>query len=125
MNEQPIVWRVDDVSAEAMFSWVEALRDVNPIHVDPQAASALGYGPRTVNPGPTNLAYVLTMLMAAAPGEYPARIEARFLGNVLSGDNLEVTCDRADDGIFRARLKIAGDGEIVLDAKVTMEPIEE
>ena len=40
-------WKLADVSGEAMREWCELLRDDNAIHLDPQAAAALGFGPRT------------------------------------------------------------------------------
>jgi acyl dehydratase len=119
------VWRLDEVSAESMFAWVEALNDANPIHVDPQAAQALGYGARTVNPGPANLAYVLNMLMAAVPEHYPTRISARFLGNVLAGDAVEASGEvQSSDALdYHARLRVTGTDEAVLEVEVQMEPL--
>ena len=74
------------IDTATMREWCEILADDNPIHLDPAAAQALGFGPRTVNPGPANLAYLLTLLEDAAPGMTPASLDAAFLGNVLSGD---------------------------------------
>ncbi|WP_439532152.1 MaoC/PaaZ C-terminal domain-containing protein [Polymorphobacter sp.] len=81
-------WTIDAVSAPAMKTWCEFLRDENPIHLDPTAAEALGFGPHPVNPGPANLSYVINMVMAAMPDRAFSEIEARFLGNVLAGDTL-------------------------------------
>ncbi len=81
-------WTLDSVPAEAMRTWCEALRDDNAIHLDPAAAEALGFGPRTVNPGPTNLAYLMNMVMEARPGQPIRSVEAAMLGNVLAGDSL-------------------------------------
>lgn len=79
-------WKLDSVPAEAMALWCQALGDDNAIHVDPAAAEALGFGPRTVNPGPTNLAYLLNMVMEARPDRLVRSVEAAMLGNVLAGD---------------------------------------
>lgn len=117
-------WALDPVPADAMVDWVKALRDENAIHVDPQAAERLGFGHRTVNPGPTNLAYVLNMLMGALPDRYPTRISARFLGNVFSDDAVEVAGEAGADGTCTARLCDANSGEVVLDAVVTLQPRE-
>jgi acyl dehydratase len=115
-------WRLDEVSAAAMVTWVEALNDDNRIHVDPDVAEALGFGHRTVNPGPANLAYVMNMLMAAEPGSYPKKIEARFLGNVFSGDALEVTGEADGDGHCRATLRVVNTDEVALEVDALMEP---
>lgn len=79
-------WTMDGISASAMKTWCALLRDENPIHLDPAAAQALGFGPHTVNPGPANLSYLLNMLMQARPDDEIAHIEAQFLGNALAGD---------------------------------------
>ena len=79
-------WTMDGISASAMKTWCALLRDENPIHLDPAAAQALGFGPHTVNPGPANLSYLLNMLMQAMPDADIAHIDAQFLGNALAGD---------------------------------------
>lgn len=118
-------WTLMPVPADAMVDWVRALRDDNAIHVDPDAAERLGYGRRTVNPGPANLAYVLNMLMTALPDRYPTRISARFLGNVFSDDSVEVFGETDGDSACTARLCDATTGEVVVDAVVTMRLREE
>ena len=117
-------WRLDDVRAEDMLTWVELLRDDNAIHVDPAAAAALGYGHRTVNPGPANLAYLLNMLLAARPDDYPAEIEARFVSNILSGDAVEVT-GTCDGDTCTARLTVPATGAVALEATVRLRPLED
>lgn len=120
-------WELGAVPAEAMALWCEALGDDNAIHVDPAAAEALGFGPRTVNPGPTNLAYLLNMVMEARPDREICSIEAALLGNVLAGDGVlargtwdQDTCDAElvvapDNVVLRARIETDGrdsdDGE--------------
>lgn len=79
-----------DVDAGHMRTMAGLLRDPNPIHLDPDAVEALGLGRRTVNQGPTNLAYVINALLALVGGD-PARIRTvrtRFLGNVFAGDRV-------------------------------------
>ncbi|TVR31391.1 MAG: hypothetical protein EA388_13525 [Nitriliruptor sp.] len=63
------------------------LRDPNPIHYDVDAVRAAGLGDRVVNQGPSNLGYVVNMLLAWTGN--PAsilQVSARFLGNVFAGD---------------------------------------
>jgi acyl dehydratase len=115
-------WKLADVSGEAMREWCELLRDDNAIHLDPQAAAALGFGPRTVNPGPANLGYILNFLAASLPNDSPQSLDARFMGNVLAGDTVEV------DGVMNgnqvsARLTVkndAGEHMPVVEAQITL-----
>ena len=114
-------WRLDGVPEEAMRDWSEASNDANPIHIDPAAADALGFGPRCVNPGPTNLAYLMNMLAAAAPSAELTHIDARFVGNVLAGDNVVARGVFDDDTRNRcdASLAIAPDDKLVVTATMT------
>ena len=78
-----------EVEAAAMKTMAVLLRDPNPIHFDRDMVAALGMGDRVINQGPTNMAYVVNMLVAWA-GD-PARIRAlkvRFLDNVRGGDRV-------------------------------------
>ena len=86
--EGPVLRRLDPVDAGAMRVWCAMMRDDNAIHTDRAAAARAGFGPRCVNPGPANLAYVLDAL--AAGGRRLAAVEARFLGTVFEGDRLAV-----------------------------------
>jgi len=82
-------FEVDEVRAAAMKTMAVLLRDPNPIHFDLDVVAALGMGDRVINQGPTNMAYVVNMLVAWA-GD-PARIRAlkvRFLDNVRAGDRV-------------------------------------
>jgi acyl dehydratase len=80
---------VERVSAEAMKTVAALLHDPNPIHFDAGAVRALGLGERPVNQGPTNMAYVVNMLVAWAGGPGAVRaLRVRFLGNVLAGDRV-------------------------------------
>lgn len=112
-------WTLDCVPGDAMPIWAEALRDDNPIHLDPDAAEALGFGRRTVNQGPANLAYVLNMLIAARPGEYLETVEARFLGNVFSGDRVVATggCDSPEARTCMAALTRGEETDPVLTVR--------
>jgi acyl dehydratase len=107
--------RIDEVQAAPMVEWVRAMNDDNPIHVDPAVAHALGFGPRTVNPGPMNLAYAMNLLLAATPDRPIAAIEARFLGNVLSGDAVRAEGTLEGDAAT-LRLVRAKDGAVLVDA---------
>ncbi|MCU4652115.1 MaoC/PaaZ C-terminal domain-containing protein [Roseibacterium sp. SDUM158016] len=102
-----ILWSLDDVPADAMAEWCAALNDDNAIHLDRAAAEANGFGPRRVNPGPANLAYLLNALMAAGRGNEIVEIEARFLGNVLEGDRVLVAGTPATPGMEDTRLTLA------------------
>jgi acyl dehydratase len=114
-------WQLPCVPAEAMALWCEALGDDNAIHLDPAAAQALGFGPRTVNPGPTNLAYLLNMVMEAQPGRQVRTIEAALLGNVLAGDTVTASGTwRDDDAVCEAELAI-GTGPVVLRARIELD----
>ena len=80
---------IESVSAEAMKTVAALLHDPNPIHFDVAAVRALGLGDRPVNQGPSNMAYVVSMLSRSAGGpERIRRLRVRFLGNVLAGDRL-------------------------------------
>ncbi len=99
------VFEVDEVRAADMKTMAVLLRDPNPIHFDPDVVAALGMGDRVINQGPTNMAYVVNMLVAWA-GD-PARIRAlkvRFLDNVRGGDHVVaggVVTSVAGDGRHR------------------------
>lgn len=95
---------VPAVSAEAMKTMAALLRDPNPIHFDVDAVRAAGLGDRVVNQGPTNVGYVMNLLLAwAGTPEAVRSLRVRFTGNVLAGDHViargrvrELTHD--DDG---------------------------
>ncbi|WP_028066419.1 MaoC family dehydratase [Solirubrobacter soli] len=77
MNLGPLV--IESVSAERMKTLAVVLDDPNPIHLE---------GPRPVNQGPANLAWVLDMLREALPGAQVLRVDVRFLANVLARDRV-------------------------------------
>lgn len=67
------------------------LRDPNPIHFDPVSVRALGLGDRTVNQGPTNMAYVMNGIQAWLAGR--GRLQSftvRFEANVFADDVVTV-----------------------------------
>ena len=80
---------VDAVDPARMKTLSALMRDPNPIHFDRNAAAALGLGERTVNQGPSNIAYVVSMLGSWAGGvDRVTGYRFRFLGNVFEGDRL-------------------------------------
>lgn len=79
-------WRLDGVSAEKMKVFAALARDPNPIHWDRREASRRGLGDRVVNQGPTNLGYVLNMLLAWAGPTSLRGVRVRFTENVFAGD---------------------------------------
>jgi acyl dehydratase len=96
-------FEVHSVPIEAMKTMALLLRDPNPIHWDAAAVKDLGMGDRVINQGPTNMAYVVNMLIAWT-GD-PARIRSlnfRFQDNVRGGDHViaggVVTDVRNEDG---------------------------
>ena len=81
---------VERVGVAEMKTMAALLSDPNPIHWDVAATKALGMGYRTVNQGPTNMAYVMNMLVAWV-GNEPGRLRAinlRFMANVFDGDRV-------------------------------------
>lgn len=80
---------VPAVSAEAMKTMAALLRDPNPIHFDVAAVQAAGLGDRVVNQGPTNVGYVMNLLLAWTGSPAAIRsLRVRFTGNVLAGDHV-------------------------------------
>ena len=84
-------WSVDEVSAEKMKTFAAILRDPNPIHWDRDELSAKGLGDRLINQGPTNVGYIMNMLMAWAGPESIRHLRVRFNSNVLEGDRVEAS----------------------------------
>lgn len=78
---EPVRVRVEEMKLLALL-----LRDPNPIHLDPDAAAALGFGRACVNQGPANLAYALTFLTARRPDATLTGFDARFRATVVAGD---------------------------------------
>ena len=104
---------VDGVSAEKMKTYAAILRDPNPIHWDRTEVAAAGHGDRLINQGPTNLGYVMTMLMNWAGPEAIRMVRTRFTSNVFEDDVVTaggvVTDVRSEDG------ELLADCEVWLD----------
>lgn len=122
-------YEIAAVSAEKMKTMAALLNDSNPIHFDVDALRELGLPERPVNQGPTNMAYVMTMLADWAGGYDRLRnFRARFIGNVLAGDHLRaegvVTAIREADGGVLADCDISlavVDGGTVLTGSATVD----
>ena len=94
-------WSIVAVSPDAMRVTSAICRDPNPIHWDPAAAEAAGFGRRVVNQGPLNLAYVANMIAAWAGPAALRRLSARFVAIVQAGDGVVaggVVTGISDDG---------------------------
>ena len=123
---EPLV--IESVSTEAMKTVAALLHDPNPIHFDVDAVRALGMGDRPVNQGPSNMAYVVSMLSRSAGGpERIRRLRVRFLGNVFAGDRLvargRVASVEASDGEQLAEVEVwleRGEGDRVLEGTATV-----
>jgi acyl dehydratase len=77
-------------------------RDPNPIHWDPREVAQRGLGERVINQGPTNLGYVINMLLAWTGAASLRSLTVRFTANVFGGDRVEaggrVTALREEEG---------------------------
>jgi acyl dehydratase len=109
---------IESVSVEAMKTVAALLQDPNPIHFDADAVRTLGMGDRPVNQGPSNMAYVVSMLSRYAGGpERVRRLRVRFLGNVFGGDRV----------VARGRVASVsgGNGERLAEVEVWLERAED
>ena len=113
-------WTMEAISAPAMRIWCDLLRDDNPIHLDPAAAQSLGFGPRTVNPGPANLAYLINMIMHAVPQHDIAHIDALFLGHALAGDAVFASGATVPDLPLVYDAQLAREGTPLVTARITL-----
>lgn len=116
-------WSLESVDAEAMITWCNALRDDNPIHVDPNAAAALGFGVKTVNPGPINLSYLMNMVLEDKPGKTIRSFDATLTGNVFSGDSVtgEGAWSSSRPDSFEAQLIADPGSRTVLTAEIVVD----
>lgn len=89
------------VSGPDMADWCALLNDDNQIHLTREAAEAAGFGPRRVNPGPANLAYLMSAFMADDPDREITAVDARFVGNVLEDDHLVARTDGDEATLLR------------------------
>ena len=77
---------IEPVSPEKMKIFAAIARDPNPIHWDRAAVAERGLGDRLINQGPTNLGYVVNMLLAWTGPASLRDIAVRFTSNVFDGD---------------------------------------
>jgi len=121
-------WTVESVDTEKMKTMAALLRDPNPIHWDVDAVRSLGMGDKVINQGPTNMAYVLNMLISwLGDPACVRRITVRFLANVLGGDSVvaagRVTGLREEGGERLADCEVwleRADGQRVLAGTATV-----
>jgi acyl dehydratase len=110
---------IESVSPEPMKTMAAILDDPNPIHYDTASVRALGLGERPINQGPTNLGYLMEMLVEfAGSAERVRRVRVRFLGNVFAGERVEckgsVTSVDAAAGTAELAVEASADGRPVL-----------
>ena len=79
-------WTLGPVSPEKMKIFAALARDPNPIHWDRAAVAERGLGDRLINQGPTNLGYVVNMLLAWTGPASLRDLAVRFTSNVFDGD---------------------------------------
>ena len=95
-------WSLEHVSPEKMKVFAAIARDPNPIHWDRGAVAERGLGDRLINQGPTNLGYVINMLLAWAGPTSLRELTVRFTSNVFDGDSVVaagvVTAIREEQG---------------------------
>ena len=116
---------VESVSPEPMKTMAAILQDPNPIHFDAGAVRSLGLGNRTINQGPSNLGYLIEMVVRFAGSPRALlRIRARFLGNVFAGERVEctgtVTAVDSGAGVVHIDLGATSDGRPVLAGSATV-----
>ena len=110
---------VESVSPEPMKTMAAILDDPNPIHFDVASVRALGLGERPINQGPSNLGYLMEMLVElAGSAERVRRVRVRFLGNVFAGERVEcsgiVVSVDAGEGLAQLEVQASADGRPVL-----------
>lgn len=80
-------WTLDRVDPASMKVLALLLADPNPLHYDLDAAQAAGFAER-VNQGPSNMAMLINMLLAAFPGGRLTRLQVQLRGTVLAGQRV-------------------------------------
>ncbi len=109
---------VESVSPEPMKTMAAILDDPNPIHFDADSVRALGLGDRPINQGPSNLGYLMEMLVGfAGTPERVRRVRVRFLGNVFAGERVECT------GSVAAVDPAAGTAQLEVEAHADGRPV--
>ncbi|MCW2984335.1 MAG: protein dehydratase [Conexibacter sp.] len=114
---------IESVDAEKMKLMAALLQDPNPIHFDADHVRALGMGDRPVNQGPTNLSYLLDMVMRWSGGVATLRrVAVRFQGNVFAGDR--VVCagrvTSVESGLVALDVRAVVDDRPVLEGSVVV-----
>jgi acyl dehydratase len=120
-------WRLDAVDPEKMKLFAAIARDPNPIHWDRREVAKRGLGERLINQGPTNLGYVVNMLLAWAGPASLRSLSIRFTSNVFDGDTVVaggvVTGLRDVDGEHVAECEVwldRGDGTRAVAGRATV-----
>lgn len=110
-------WRVERVPLESMKTVGALLRDPNPIHWDTRVVRSLGLGDAPVNQGPSNMAYVMNMLIAwVGDARLIHSLDVRFGSNVFAGDTV----------VAKGRVvSVSGNMPRVADCEVWLERAEE
>ena len=109
---------IESVSPEPMKTMAAILDDPNPIHYDEASVRALGLGERPINQGPSNLGYLMEMLVGfAGSAERVRRVRVRFLGNVFAGQRVE--CSGSVTSVDAA----AGTAELAVEASADGRPV--
>ena len=81
-------WTVEHVSPEKMKLFAALARDPNPILWDRAEVAKRGLGDRLINQGPTNVGYVVNMLIAWTGPASLREVAVRFTSNVFDGDRV-------------------------------------
>ena len=106
-------WTLESVDPGRMKVFAAIARDPNPIHWDRSEVAKRGFGERTINQGPTNLGYVLNMLIAWAGPTSLRQVVVRFTANVFEQDR--VVAGGVVTGVRRQ------DGERLVDCDVWLD----
>jgi acyl dehydratase len=115
--DDPIpAWNVASVSADKMKIFSALIRDPNPIHIDAEAARALGLGQREINQGPISLGYLMNMLGAwCGDVSRVRRVRVRFQSNVEAGDGVVAS--------GKVTALEQGDGEVLAECEVWLDVV--
>lgn len=84
---QPLQDLEMQVTVNDALEWSEILDDRNPLHSDPESGNRAGIGRGVVNPGPANMAYLMTWLDRRFPGALLETFRARFSSAVFAPGN--------------------------------------
>ena len=105
-------WSIE-VRPEPMKVVAALARDPNPIHWDRAAVAERGLGERLINQGPTNLGYIVNMLLAWTGPASLRDLTVRFTSNVFDGDT--VTAGGVVTGIREEAGERLADCDVWLD----------